>query len=289
MANKKVRTITYAHEVDMGGIPVMQPLPTRQVDQVDPFILLHHAIWEVKEGTDHRHAGVGPHPHRGFSPVTFIYQGAVHHRDSRGNDSVVHEGGVQWMHAGAGIMHSERPPKEVAENGGTQEIIQLWINTAQSQKMEQPVYNAITKEDMQVIESENMRVQVVSGELNGVQGSIQGVTPVTSAMWFAQESGEFKYDVPDGMHAILYILAGKIKLDGHGEVEERNMIAFGDEGETVSFTALEESKGLILMGKPLEEPIETYGPFVMTNQTEIMEAMRDFQMGKMGVLVEEFD
>src|SRR5688500_13192601 len=125
MTNRKVKYLLYAEERDMGGMPIRQPFPTLKVDQVDPFLLLHHADVKVSEHVQPSHAGVGPHPHRGFSPVTFIFKGGVHHRDSRGNNSIVYAGGAQWMNAGMGVMHSERPPADIHERGGRQEIIQL--------------------------------------------------------------------------------------------------------------------------------------------------------------------
>ena len=129
MKTRTVSRILYAQPVDMGGLPIRQPLPTQRVEQIDPFLLLHHADVKVPTHLEPDHAGVGPHPHRGFSPVTFIFKGGVHHRDSRGNDSVIYAGGAQWMNAGMGVIHSERPPHDIHEIGGKQEIIQLWINT----------------------------------------------------------------------------------------------------------------------------------------------------------------
>jgi quercetin 2,3-dioxygenase len=140
MKNRKVTHTLYAEEFDMGGMPVRQAFPTGRVEQHDPFLLLHHADIKVPTHLDPDDAGVGPHPHRGFSPVTFIFKGGVHHRDSRGNDSVVYAGGAQWMNSGMGMMHSERPPKDIHEIGGRQEIIQLWINTPKKNKMDQPAY-----------------------------------------------------------------------------------------------------------------------------------------------------
>ena len=113
----------------MGRFRVRQPLPHQRINNIDPFLLLHHAgPTPYFAGSRPSAEGVPPHPHRGFEPVTFVYKGGVHHRDSRGNDSVIGEGGVQWMTAGMGIIHSERPPAELTENGGDQEIIQLWVN-----------------------------------------------------------------------------------------------------------------------------------------------------------------
>ena len=108
----------YADKVDMGGFPVRQPLPTQQVNQIDPFLLLHHADVKAPSHIEPDHAGIGPHPHRGFSPVTFIFKGGVHHRDSRGNNSTIYAGGAQWMNAGMGILHSERPPHDIHKLAG---------------------------------------------------------------------------------------------------------------------------------------------------------------------------
>ena len=146
MKNRSVSRLLYAHTVDMGGLPVRQPIPTQQVEQIDPFLLLHHANVKVPSHIKPEHAGVGPHPHRGFSPVTFIFKGGVHHRDSRGNNSIIYEGGAQWMNAGRGIIHSERPPQNIHELGGRQEIIQLWINTPADYKMDQPSYFPVSSD-----------------------------------------------------------------------------------------------------------------------------------------------
>ncbi len=280
----------YAHKVDMGGTKVRQPIPTNNVDQVDPFILLHHHAGTIKPDTNPKTSGVGPHPHRGFSPVTFIYKGSTHHRDSRGNDSVVHEGGAQWMNAGMGIIHSERPSKEMAQNGGETEIIQLWVNTPKAHKMDQPDYQAIDKEDAPVLnalEGEG-ELRIISGVIAGIQGPVKSKLPITSAMGNLKAGSKFSLDIPVGHNAMIYLLDGSLKVDGHGLVDALNLVTFKEGTEKVSFTATEDTRILYLTGKPIEEPIESYGPFVMNNQTEIMEAMRDYQMGKMGVLIEEF-
>ena len=140
MEFKKVKYQLPAVEIDMGGIPVKQALPTIRIEQVDPFLLLHHGKFTFTELAPALHQGVGPHPHRGFSPVTFVVDGEVHHRDSRGNSQIAHKGDVQWLNAGAGIIHSERPSQELSDRNGTQEIIQLWINTPAANKMKQPFY-----------------------------------------------------------------------------------------------------------------------------------------------------
>src|SRR4051812_16395727 len=147
MKHRTVRSVVYANTFDMGGMPVRQAFPSHKADQIDPFLLLHHADIKVPKHVPTNKAGVGPHPHRGFSPVTFIFKGGVHHHDSRGNNNIVYKGGTQWMNAGMGVIHSERPPADIHELGSEQEIIQLWVNTPAAHKMDQPQYQPITAEE----------------------------------------------------------------------------------------------------------------------------------------------
>ena len=132
--HKKVKFLIPAFDIDMGGIPLKQALPTIKVDQVDPFLLLHHGELKYNENAKALHQGVGAHPHKGFSPVTFVIEGEIHHRDSRGNNQIAKKGEVQWMHAGAGIVHSERPSQALIDRNGTNEIIQLWVNSPADRK-----------------------------------------------------------------------------------------------------------------------------------------------------------
>lgn len=279
-----VKQLLYAHMVDMGGIPVRQPLPTANIEQIDPFLLLHHHIGHIEAESNPKDVGVGPHPHRGFSPVTFIFQGDVHHRDSRDHSSVVKAGGVQWMNAGMGIVHSERPSAELTTTGGIQEIIQLWINTPQNQKMKQPSYQAFQKEELPLTES---GLSLVAGGDHDQQGPVQSETPVKALMGELASGKEVKVNL-DYKHSFIYLLEGSIKIDGYGLVEEHNLVWLDEDVNEVALRIESNSKLLILSADPLNEPLATYGPFVMNNQTQIMEAMRDYQMGKMGVLIETF-
>ena len=275
--------------VDMGGLPVRQPLPTQRVEQIDPFLLLHHADIKVPAHIEPDHAGVGPHPHRGFSPVTFIFKGGVHHRDSRGNDSVIYAGGAQWMNAGMGVLHSERPPDNIHELGGRQEIIQLWINTPSQHKMDQPAYYPLSSEAVPAFRSEDGKVKasVFSGSLLGQNGPIPSHTEVNAATLEIKKGGIISIPVPVHHNAIIYLLDGKLTLEGFGLVEELNLIYFKKDGDQITIEALEDTRILLLSGAPIDEEVVSYGPFVMNTQTQIMEAMRDYQKGKMGVLIEE--
>jgi quercetin 2,3-dioxygenase len=289
MKNRSVTHLLFAHPYDMGGMPIRQPLPTTKVEQVDPFLLLHHAQVKVPKHLKPDHAGVGPHPHRGFSPVTFIFKGGVHHRDSRGNDSVVYEGGAQWMNAGMGVMHSERPPDDIHATGGMQEIIQLWINTPAKHKMDQPSYFPLQADETPKYESEDklITMSVFAGEVLGVKGKIPALSPVNAATLVARKGGRITIPVPHEFNALLYLLDGQISIEGYGITDGLNAAVFANDGDAITFEAKENTRLLLLSGMPLNEKVVSHGPFVMNSETEILEAMRDYQMGKMGILIED--
>jgi quercetin 2,3-dioxygenase len=289
MKNRTVSTLLYAQMVDMGGMPVRQPFPTSRVQQIDPFLLLHHADIKVPAHIEPGHGGVGPHPHRGFSPVTFIFKGGVHHRDSRGNDNVVYEGGAQWMNAGMGVIHSERPPHDIHERGGKQEIIQLWINTPAKHKMDQPAYFPVAADEVPVFTSADglVKANIFSGNLLGLKGPIPAHTEVNAATLSLKKGGKISIALPQDHHAFIYLLDGQITLDGFGLIDALYTAVLKNDGEGIALEALEDTRILLMSGKPLDEPVVSHGPFVMNTQTEILEAMRDYQMGKMGMLIEE--
>ncbi|MBD1397752.1 pirin family protein [Pontibacter sp. JH31] len=286
--NRTVARLLYAEEVDMGGLPVRQPLPTSQVEQHDPFLLLHHHLATIPATAIPHKSGVGPHPHRGFSPVTFVYQGGVHHRDSRGNDSVVYAGGTQWMNAGMGIVHSERPPQDIQEHGGVQEIIQLWVNTPRAHKMDQPAYFPLQANDTPTVTEDAGRVQlaVVAGQYRDLKGPIQTSSPILAIRLTLKAGGTCAIPIPADYNAFLYLLDGQITLEGFGLVDGLHLVLLNRDGEGCTFTAKEDTRVLLMAGKLLEEPLAMHGPFVMNTQSEIMQAMRDYQIGKMGILIE---
>lgn len=283
MKTRSIEKVVFAQEHKMGDMRVKQPLPSPQVDYLDPFVLLHHAKNEIEEDQPLEFGGVGPHPHRGFAPVTFVFEGGVSHQDSRGNQGTVYGGGVQWMNAGMGIIHSERPAM-----AGTQEIIQMWVNTPAKNKMEQPTYYPLKAEEAGEFLSEDnlVRIAVVSGELLGIKGAIPTLSPVNSATIRAQKGGSLFIPFAKSHNAFLYLLNGKVKI-GEQVVNKHHMVVFANNGEGIKLEILENTKALFMSGEPIGEEIVSQGPFVMNSQIEIMEAYRDFRKGKMGVLIEE--
>ncbi len=288
MKTRSIQQIIPAQKVNMGGHILDQPLPVQGLDQVDPFLLIHHWKQEMPGGQLQKEVGVGPHPHRGFSPVTFVFEGAVEHRDSRGNRALVSKGGTQWMHAGMGITHSERPSKVLAENGGKLEFIQFWVNTPAQYKNEEPYYLPLSAEDTPTLAQGAYSIDVVAGEFRGIKGPAKTYSPQLLLRGKAEAGAQFEIPIPKSYNAMLYILDGGIQVSGSAAMT-KDLLVFDNEGEGIEIEVKTPVEFIVLAGEPIGEEVSSYGPFVMNTQTEILEALRDSQMGKMGVLVEEFD
>lgn len=288
MKTRSVANILPAFELDMGGTIVKQSLPTRQVEQIDPFLLLHHfGPYEIKDG--HDPLDVGPHPHRGFEPVTFLYSGGLTHRDSRGNIGELEGGDAQWMTSGMGIIHSERGSKKMLQEGGVLEGIQLWVNLPAKDKMVVPRYQDIKADSIPTVKLEHGgTLRVVAGSFNGKQGPAKTFTTLNAWQVELMANTGAELPIPEDHNALIYLLDGQVKLNNNFDYTGPNMLHFRTDGEGITLEGLaERSRVLVLTGAPIGEKISQYGPFVMNTQTEIMEAMRDYQMGKMGVYIED--
>ena len=282
-----IKSIGRSDFVNMGPIRLRQPIPTQQIEMVDPFILLHHyGPYEINERSNP--FDLGPHPHRGFEPITFLVQGEQLHRDSLGNESIVKAGDVQWTTAGRGIIHAEGPTKEFVKKGGVIEGIQLWLNLPAEKKMIQANYQHVRYEDFKVVTSKDGGVdtRIIAGELNGTHGKIGTQTAVNAFMIEAQAGATESIAFSNAQQGMLYLLKGKVKVNGASilELDKNQMARFHQDGAGFSIDADKDSLLLFMSGEPINEPVTTYGPYVMNTQTEIMEAMRDYQMGKMGFL-----
>lgn len=287
MKYNTIKLVGRSDFVNMGPIKLRQPLPTQEIEMADPFILLHHyGPYEISEANNP--FDLGPHPHRGFEPITFLIQGEQSHRDSLGNESVVKAGDVQWTTAGRGIIHAEGPSKDFVKKGGTLEGIQLWLNLPSRKKMIAANYQHEKNEDFKVVFSENesVRVQVIAGSLQGKNGRIATQTPVNAFMIDIEVGGSFNLKIDKAHQSMLYLLKGNVIVNDTEllELNKDQFIQFNQDGEGVLLKGNETSKLLFLSGEPLNEEVSSYGPYVMNTQTEILEAMRDYQMGKMGFL-----
>jgi len=287
---RNIKGIFSAKRVNMGGIYLDQALPIAELEQLDPFLLIHHWNQTLEGGQKQKEVGVGPHPHRGFSPVTLIYKGSVHHRDSRGMDSIVREGGAQWMNSGMGIVHSERPDAELAEKGGNFEIIQFWVNTPAKYKMLEPEYYPMDKSSIPEVISEDGKVSlgIIAGAINGINRKSKTNTELLICKITANKDGKMLVNVPEDYNAMIYQLDGELLINHSFTSRSKNLVWFKNIGDQISLEGRKDSRAVLLAGKPIGEEVTTYGSFVMNNQTEILTAIRDYQQGKMGILIEEF-
>jgi hypothetical protein len=284
---KTVSKIINGHPTTVGSIQVQELLPYHEFE--NPFLLFHHGIAMADKNIPIRLQGVGLHPHRGFSAISFIYKGGIHHHDSRGNNHVVMEGGTQWTHAGMGIIHSERVPENIFEFGGKQELLQVWVNTPAAHKMDIPHYYPATAEETPTVISEDglTTIKVPAGELNGIKGIIPTFTTVNTFMGDIKKNGAFTFSFPANHQTLFYVLSGEIEINLNSFVKSKQMALFNKDGEAFSIKANADSLFFVGSGEPINEPVAAHGPFVMNTQTEIMQAFKDYQMGKMGVLIEE--
>jgi quercetin 2,3-dioxygenase len=277
---RKIKNIHTAPEVNMGPVKLRQAFPLNGLEQIDPFILLHH--FDFTKGPHEHDFNVPPHPHRGFMPITYIFEGSVQHTDSLGNDKTIGKDEVQWINAARGIIHGEKVNKEFAAKGGRFQGIQLWINLPRSKKMETPSYQPLTKDEIVLIERNGAELRLVSGKYEDKKGPAH--SDVFTAMLRMKKGSDFSFAFPASNNVTFYVLEGKVRINDTEMATDHHLIQFQNgEGEIV-LEAMEESKLLLMAGDPINEPLVTHGPFVMNTQTEILEAMRDYQSGKMGFL-----
>ena len=277
---RNIDKIISAPLVSMGAIKLRQPLPIAGTEQISPVILLHHFDINMQPG--HNDFDVPPHPHRGFMPITFMYEGAVEHDDSLGNTKVIGDNEVQWINAARGIIHSEKTGKEFSEKGGRFHGIQLWINLPASEKMKTPSYQPITKDEIVLIEQEGVQFRLVSGKYDGKTGPAK--SDVVTAMIRMKEGSDYSISLPESNNVILYVLEGNLDINDENSVKQHDLISFKHSNEQIKLNAKSDCALLLVSGDPINEPLVTHGPFVMNTQTEIMEAMRDYKNGKMGFL-----
>jgi redox-sensitive bicupin YhaK (pirin superfamily) len=283
MTYRKPKVFTGLQYMDVGPFEVKQPLPGKGIEQVSPFILLHHA------GPSHHEPGtidsrLAPHPHRGFEPVTFLFSGKLHHKDSTGSEGFLETGDVQWMTSGSGIIHSEGPSEAFAREGGDMELIQLWVNLPRDHKMTAPKYQDIKSGTMPVISENGFDLKLVAGELGDKKGPASTFTPILALMGSFKKGGKIDIPVPEGYQAMVYLLAGNMVSNGV-EINSMNLAVMEQGGDAVELSAVTDGKLLFLAGEPIHEPVVSYGPFVMNYPGEIKQAILDYETGKMGELI----
>ncbi len=267
------------------GFPVRNLFPSNGLQlEVSPFLMLDYAGPQYfKPAAAPR--GVGEHPHRGFETVTIAYQGSVSHRDSAGNAGTIFPGDVQWMTAASGVLHEEMHEAEFTKNGGVFEMIQLWVNLPAKDKMSKPGYQSITNEQIPVVKfATGGHARVIAGELNGTKGPAKTFTAVNVWDVILKAGERVELTTPQGHNTAVVLRKGEVTVNGSKLNGEAKIAVLGRDGETVTIEAKEDSQLVLLSGEPINEPIASYGPFVMNTREEIMQAVTDLKAGKFGRL-----
>ena len=259
---KKIDHILYAREKKITEEEtVRQSLPHKDFRFANPFIVIHHGGPITYQPG--QHARIHPHPHRGFSPYTFMLQGEGFHRDNAGNDEIIKAGDVQWMFAGSGILHSEGPTNELLEKGGVQELIQLWINVPRANKWDKPFYQAAGAEQLpRVIDEPGVQFRLASGDYNGHTGPIQNFTPIISMVGEIEAGKEIELSAQPDYWTLLYVVKGKVVVNDQ-PVEMHNLVVFDKTAGEIIVSATENAQVLFLSAEPIEEPIAAKDNFVM--------------------------
>ena len=284
--SKSITGIYDGHPSQVGdGFTIRRPLPNQGLKQMSPFLLLDHAGPTVVPPSDYQR-GVDEHPHRGFETVTIVYNGAIEHRDSAGHSGKIGPGDVQWMTAGAGVVHEEKHGREFSQQGGTLEMIQLWVNLPKAHKMTHPRYQEITANQIPVITKSSSQIRIIAGKYEEHHGPAQTFTQITMLDLRVGAGSTIALSLPEHNNTGIYLLVGRATIND-STVEEAQFVIFGRQGQKVVIQAHSDSKLLLLSGEPINEPVASYGPFVMNNSQELVQAVQDYEQGKMGTLAAE--
>ena len=266
------------------GFPVRSMFsPQSHGALLSPFILLDYAP-PTEFAPAPRKRGVGVHPHRGFETVTIVYSGEVDHRDSTGNGGHIGPGDVQWMTAASGILHEEFHSAAFTKNGGTMEMVQLWVNLPAKDKMSAPGYQTLMDGEIPPVELADGagRLRVIAGAYAGARGPAKTFTPIN--IWDVRLNAGAKasFTLPEGHTLAVMVQSGAVKLNGGEVAREAQFAIFEREGGAIELEAESDAKVLVLSGEPIEEPVAWYGPFVMNTEDELRQAITDFNSGKFG-------
>jgi quercetin 2,3-dioxygenase len=270
---KIVRVVEPEPVLEGAGVRLKRSIAGRELNYVDPFLLFDDFS---SDNPDDFIAGFPMHPHRGIETVTYIIKGKVNHKDTLGNSGSIGTGDVQWMTAGGGIMHEEMPQPVPGGMTG----FQLWVNLPAKDKMMKPRYQDVLEKDIPVVKRpDGIEIKVIAGEIDGVQGSVRDIIadPVYLDVNMPSKAN-FEYSLPQDHAVITYVFEGTCVFGGE-HIHSPKLVVLG-EGNSISVSTDENSGRFLLMsGKPINEPIARYGPFVMNTQAEIQQALSDLRNG----------
>jgi redox-sensitive bicupin YhaK (pirin superfamily) len=270
-------------QLEGAGFIVRRPLPAPGLPALDPFLLIDEmGPIEYKPGEA---VGAPDHPHRGFETVTYVLQGEVVHEDSAGHRGTIKPGGVQWMTAGGGIIHSETPSPAQLEQGGKAHGFQIWVNLPARLKMTQPRYQELGPEQIPTAQTPDAlaKVRIIAGEALGVRAAIDTHTPIVYQDWALEPGADVTLALDANARALVYVFEGSARVGNEGSEVKDGQLAVLGAGDSVRLRGgAEKGRLLLLAGVPLGEPVARYGPFVMNTERELMQAFQDYQSGRMG-------
>lgn len=254
------------------------------MQRMSPFFLLDYGA-KIEFPPSDTPRGVGVHPHRGFETVTIAYRGKVAHHDSAGNAGIIGEGDVQWMTAASGILHKEYHEAEWSKLGGEFQMVQLWVNLPARFKMSPPKYQPIRREEFGqfILPDKNGVVEVIAGNFNNTNGPATSFTPIEMYNARLKKGAKLHLSFPENYNTGFMIIEGTVTVNGQTAAAD-HFVLFANDGTDIYMEATKESIVLIMSGEPIREPIVPYGPFVMNNKQEIVDAYDDWNSGKFGIL-----
>lgn len=279
---RSIKKIHQAAYRPINDLVTYSPIPNASLAHIDPFIFLNHHGPQTYPPNNNG-LPFGPHPHRGMETVTIILEGDIAHKDSAGSESIINAGGVQWMTAGSGLIHAETSSEYFKQNGGSLEILQLWLNLPAKLKMTKPWYKGLQKDKIPHINTikNNVHINLISGSYNGIQGAFNPFSDIFLSTIDFEKNSVLNLRISKERNIFLYVIRGQLNVNTK-IVDKLHLIEFNNDNDKVKIEANEKS--LLLLGHaiPIDEPIVARGPFVMNSLEEIQTAYEDYKAGKMG-------
>ena len=268
------------------GIPVSRAFPIPKMRENDPFLLFDHfgpINYEPGGAT-----GVPAHPHCGFEAITYLLDGEIEHKDSWGGQAVIEAGDIQWITTGSGLVHSELVTDKFKKNGGVMQGLQIWVNLPQKNKKVKPWYQHIKKNDIPTIDEVNdVSIKVLVGIVKKISSAVQTYSPVSIFDVQFANQGLIDLDIPKNQTVMVYVIDGELKFHNDNKIARKGqMVYFDHSADIINLTSISITGSyLVLAGKPLNEPVVRYGPFVTNTEGDMKRAMLDYQNDKMGTII----
>lgn len=278
---RKVYRVLTSDRVNVGTLPVMRAFAGNHVDYVSPYVMLDEfGPITLQAGADPLR--VDAHPHAGVTPTTYFLQGTGHHRDSLNYDFQIGKGDFMLFSSGRGAIHMEESGLQLYQEGGAYHGFQIWLNTPAKYKFEKPSTSVFREANMDRVEHKDYRAQVVLGELFGAKSNIETHSPAFYYHIHLKEDGRIDIPTDPTHNAFLYLIEGGLEIEGGRQLVAHQVVLYERGDSLLSLYAEKGAEFLVLGGQPLNEPVFSYGPFVMNNEAQIRQCIRSYNAGQMG-------